>query len=181
MQFSLVALLAAACLLRCSDVPPTPSRSGAGIASEVSGSSTEIRTSEAATLSRTYVDAVESFTTRAEKERWGKMLSALQSDFDDRCGDSFCEGEYSEIEPLFFRCSVAKDSGVLKRCVWVFGESNWDLDVRTGAITIDKGRVTACNIPVTGTAAALANAIHSLDDRLPGTHTTINTVLQGCL
>jgi hypothetical protein len=152
-----------------------------GAASATLASIVSLAPAQAAVESRTYVDAVESLTTAAEKERWNRMISALDTEFNDVCGDSFCEGEYPEIAPIFFRCSVTRASGELRSCVWVFGESEWRLDADTGAILVVKSKVTACTLPVTGTAAALADAIHGLLDRLPGTTTSIFEELQSCL
>lgn len=141
----------------------------------------QARTSDAAVESPTYVNAVATLTTAAEKERWYRMISALNSDFDQVCGDTFCEGGYTEIEPIFFRCSANKASGELRTCVWAFGETEWDLDAKTGAILVSKSKVAACTLPVTGTAAALVDAIHGLNDRLPGSDTSIFEDLQSCL
>jgi hypothetical protein len=133
-----------------------------------------------------YVDAWEAFAPSAEKERWFTMEGEIKAAFADLCGDTFCEGEFSNIEPISFRCSAARSSGELKSCVWVFGESEESIDPQTGAIQVNR-RIVVCDIPVTGTAAALVDALlvpgasSSLDRKLPGTNASLNEALQKCL
>jgi hypothetical protein len=133
-----------------------------------------------------YVDARDAFASSAEAERWFNMERKIKAAFVDMCGDTFCEGEFSNIEPISFRCSAARSSGELKSCIWVFGESDESIDPQTGAIHVDR-RIAVCDIPVTGTAAALVDALlapgdsYLLDRKLPGTNASINEALQKCL
>jgi hypothetical protein len=62
------------------------------------------------------------------------MLSGLKRDFDQICGDTFCEGEYSNIESLRYRCSVRQASGRIGQCVWLFAASNEEIDPETGEV-----------------------------------------------
>jgi hypothetical protein len=133
-----------------------------------------------------YVDAWDAFASSAEKERWFTMERAIKAAFVDMCVDTFCEGEFSNIEPISFRCSAARGSGELKSCVWVFGESEESINPQTGAIDVNR-RIVVCDIPVTGTAAALVDALlapgdsYPLDRKVPGTNASIKEALQQCL
>src|SRR5690606_40042877 len=50
-----------------------------------------------------YGDATEYFQTDAQYEAWFDLTRALRRDFDWICGDTFCEGEYSNIQSLRYR------------------------------------------------------------------------------
>ena len=83
-----------------------------------------------------YVDASDYVQGEAQTEAWFSTLSALKRDFDDICGDTFCEGEYSNIESLGYRCSVHRASGRIGTCVWVFAASHEEVDPATGEILV---------------------------------------------
>ena len=136
---------------------------------------------------RHYVEAGSWVRTDADVEAWYTILSNLRRNFDDICGDTFCEGDYSNIEPLRFRCSVDEATGAIGRCVWVFAASNEDVDATTGRILVDT-RTWRCRVPIApGTTlpeflAALAGD-RPLYARLPrsGDESSIYEGLIGCL
>ena len=72
-----------------------------------------------------YIDVYEYFTTDAQYEAWFTLTAQLNHDFDDICGDTFCEGDYSNIESLRFRCSVEQTTGRVGRCLWIFAGSSF--------------------------------------------------------
>ena len=133
-----------------------------------------------------YVDAETLFPDEGEAGRWSRMKRVLAHDFDQICGDTYCEGEFSDIEPILFVCSAARGSGELKHCVWLFNERTPESISATGEIEIDH-RSVVCDIPVASTAAVLADALlapgklSSLDRKLPGTDTSIGEALVPCL
>jgi hypothetical protein len=47
---------------------------------------------------------------------WSEATRRLAAGFDDVCGDSFCEGEYPDITPLRFACSVNVNTKLVSRC-----------------------------------------------------------------
>ncbi|MFP2908424.1 hypothetical protein ACLESD_25895 [Pyxidicoccus sp. 3LFB2] len=96
---------------------------------------------------RQYVDTSSYLTSDADIEAWYQLTSSLKQNFDDVCGDTFCEGDYSNIESLRFRCSVESRTGVIGECVWVFAASNEEIDPATGAITVDTQTWT-CKAPL---------------------------------
>lgn len=110
--------------------------------------------------------------------------SAIRDEADAACGDTFCEGEYSNLKSLSFRCSTHGD-GVLGECSWTFAGT----DVRRLATGLhkQKGAAFVCKIPVVGTAAELGQALAPSDDgarlldrTLPGGG-TLNEALGSCL
>lgn len=94
-----------------------------------------------------FADAPSYFENAGEVDAWYALVAALRGDFDDVCGDTFCEGEYSNLESLRFRCSVETSTGAVGRCVWVFGGSNEEIDPATGAVTVD-GQIFTCEMPL---------------------------------
>jgi hypothetical protein len=59
-----------------------------------------------AASSSDYVDISSYLTSDADINAWYSITSQLRKNFDDVCGDTFCEGDYSNIESLDYRCSV---------------------------------------------------------------------------
>jgi hypothetical protein len=133
-----------------------------------------------------YLVARDLFRSGPEAPRWAEMTSALAREFNQECGDTLCEGDYSDIRPLSFVCSVKRVGGELERCAWVFVELEESIDQGTGAIRVDR-KVAVCDIPVNGTAAALVDALLApgvsspLTQKVPGTNASIGDALPGCL
>ncbi len=132
-----------------------------------------------------YVDVSAYLTSEADIEAWYQLTRNLKQNFDDICGDTFCEGEYSNIESLRFRCSVHALTGRMGQCVWVFAASNEEVDPATGAVTVD-ARTWTCQAPLAPRttmqkflAALAGNA--PLYATLPRTQTTIYDGLVTCL
>lgn len=134
---------------------------------------------------KSYVDAVSYFQSEAEFQAWFELRGHLKQNFDDICGDTFCEGDYSNIESIVFRCSVEMRTGVIGQCLWVFGGSAEDIDSRTGVISTQT-RTWACKSPLARgtTMAALLTALagpEPLYAPLPGTQKTLYDGLVDCL
>lgn len=133
-----------------------------------------------------YVDVSSYLTSEADFEAWYQLRANLKENFDDICGDTFCEGDYSNIESLRFRCSVDSTTGVIGQCVWVFAASNEEIDPATGGVTVDT-QTWSCVSPLASgtTLSALLTALAGpspLYATLPGTtSTTIYDGLTNCL
>ena len=123
--------------------------------------------------------------TDAQFDAWFTLTTQLRQNFDDVCGDTFCEGDYSNIESLRLRCSVLQDSGRIGRCVWIFAASNEDIDRAFGRILVQT-QDWECRLPIASDTgidelmAALAGD-SPLFAMLPGTQTTIYEGLGDCL
>ncbi|MGN6518965.1 MAG: hypothetical protein ACTHK2_06040 [Dokdonella sp.] len=133
----------------------------------------------------TYTDPYSYFTTDAQFEAWYSLRARLAVDFDDICGDTFCEGDFSNITPLRFQCSVQRGSGRIGGCVWSFAASNEDIDPATGALDVQQPS-WQCPIPIAPhtTIEALLSALAGddpLDTPLPGTPLTVYDGLLHCL
>ena len=131
-----------------------------------------------------YVDAYEYFTTDAQFEAWFALRAALEADFDDICGDTFCEGDWSNITPLRLRCSVVAGSGRIGQCVWSVAASNEEIDARNGVIAVDT-QAWQCALPIaphtTIDALLAALAVDApLYASLPGSAMSIYDGLAAC-
>lgn len=133
-----------------------------------------------------YIDVSGYPLTDAQYEAWINLRSSLKANFDEICGDTFCEGEFSNIESLRFSCSVDQATGRIGMCAWVFAASNEEVDPVTGRISIAQRDFWRCRTPlVAGTR--IGQLIKALQgDRplyapLPNTTTTIMDGLIGCL
>lgn len=134
---------------------------------------------------RQYVDVSSYLTSEADFEAWYQLRANLNQNFDAICGDTFCEGDYSNIQSLRFRCSVDSRTGVLGECVWVFAASNEEVDPATGAISVQTQSFT-CKAPLAPrtTLRAFLAALSGpspLYAPLPRTQTSLYDGLVDCL
>ncbi|AUX47494.1 hypothetical protein SOCE26_090150 [Sorangium cellulosum] len=139
------------------------------------------------TGAKSFVDAGSYFTSADEIDAWYALLRALDDDLDAVCGDTFCEGEYSNYKPLRFRCSVEEHTGTIGSCVWVLAASNEEILPSTGDVEVD-ARIFLCEMPVAPETAVvdLVKALsapldRAIDAALPGTDVSLYDGLAGCL
>ena len=83
-----------------------------------------------------YVDAVDYPTAGAGWEAFDDLERRLAEDFDQSCGDTFCEGDYSNIQSLRFVCSVQPSSGRIGSCGWSFAASEESLVPASGGYEV---------------------------------------------
>ncbi|MCC4618156.1 hypothetical protein LL972_19545 [Xanthomonas campestris pv. asclepiadis] len=95
----------------------------------------------------TFVDAVDWPANGEGWEAFVDLEQRLEQDFDNICGDTFCGGEFSDYQPLRFRCSVHRVSGVVRSCIWTFGASEVSVDPQSGYLRSDS-RVWRCAAPL---------------------------------
>lgn len=134
---------------------------------------------------RDYVDAGSYLRGDAEIEAWYGLRHRLRTEFDQICGDTFCEGEYSNIESLRFLCSVDRTSGLIGQCVWVFAGSQEEIDPASGRVQV-QARSWRCEVPLAPrtTVEALLSGLArdpALHTPLPGTSRSIYDGLIDCL
>lgn len=80
---------------------------------------------------------------------WLNLRDTLRSNFDDVCGDTFCEGDYSNLVPVRLRCSVETATGKMKSCKYVFAGSYEDVNASTGSIKVT-AKTFSCAVAVSG-------------------------------
>lgn len=120
----------------------------------------------------------------ADIDAYYAMTSALRAEFDQICGDTFCEGEHSNYQPLRFLCSQGADKKI-GACTWVFAASDTSL-LANGVHRIAR-HPFVCTIPVKGTVRELTTALapggatRLFERKLPGTNETLNDALGRCL
>jgi hypothetical protein len=133
-----------------------------------------------------YRDVEASFTTEDDQNRWFDVRHGLNRDFDDICGDTFCEGDFTNLASMRFRCSVSTRTGLIKTCLWLFAGSDETVTASTGNIR-PNAKFFSCTIPVTGTPRQLMDALLSpegegpLYRKLPGSAKAIYEHLGDCL
>lgn len=91
--------------------------------------------SAAEPVAERYVDALDWPTAEAGLERFAAVEAKLVAAFDSVCGDTFCEGDYSNLRPMDLRCSVDGTKSTLKQCLWTFAGSSSSVNRKTGAVT----------------------------------------------
>jgi hypothetical protein len=133
-----------------------------------------------------YRDVDESFTDETSQNRWFELKRQLRQAFDQVCGDTFCEGDFSNLEALSFRCSAAIATNQLRSCLWIFAGSYETVTPSTGTIH-PTARTFLCKIPVQGTVAGLMDALldgagpDPLHRPLPAGTGSIYDVVGACL
>jgi hypothetical protein len=113
---------------------------------------------------------------------WSQTTRRLADGFHDICGDSFCEGDYPDITPLRFVCSVNLSTKRVSRCSWSFAAADTSVGAR-GAIEANTTTKT-CTIEIGAQASDLASALSGpdpLNAKLPNKTTSIYDALVGCL
>lgn len=115
---------------------------------------------QGASRSRAHVDAAAYVAQTPHAARWRDAQALLNQAFDDVCADTFCEGDYGNLTPLSWRCSVAQGTGALGACVWVFAGSAEFVDAETGAIQVESA-VVPCTIPVHGPVERFLDGLFS--------------------
>jgi hypothetical protein len=118
-----------------------------------------------------------------DQSGWYDLVRKLNSEFDDVCGDTFCEGDFSNITPLTFSCSVSSKLGSVKDCAWTFAASQAGVDSTSAAISVD-APTYECHVHPKTTApkliALLAGSADAIHETLPGTTGSIYDSLSDC-
>ena len=132
-----------------------------------------------------YVDARDYPTVGAGRERLRNIEAQLVRGFDYICGDTFCEGDYSNLQALRFRCAVHASSGRVHACGWTFTGSMADVDTESGQLVVD-ALTWHCRVPLAeGTPLQLL--LQTLEQRdplhvpLPGTSDSVYDGLAECV
>ncbi|MER2177980.1 MAG: hypothetical protein ABS955_09900 [Stenotrophomonas maltophilia] len=132
-----------------------------------------------------YVDLVDFPHQEANWDRFYALEDHLIRAFHDICGDTYCEGEYSNHIALQFRCSVHAASGTVHACSLVIGAGNLEVDGGTGQVVPDS-RTWACATPLgANTPVEALHAVLALGDPLrrplPGSGRSMHDALIDCL
>ncbi|MDB4945062.1 MAG: hypothetical protein JWP97_4596 [Labilithrix sp.] len=120
-------------------------------------------------------------TDEAAAAAWRETERTLNTQFDDVCGDTFCEGDYSDISGLRFTCAVNRNTQRVSRCTWSFAGASLSVDTK-GVLKADT-MTRRCTVEIGATQTALRAALGSdpLNATLPGKTTSIYDALVGCL
>lgn len=119
-------------------------------------------------------------------ERFRRVIQRLEDDFDDVCGDTFCEGDFSRIRSIDLRCSIELATRTIRRCAWVFGASNTSVDPSSGELHVES-KTVPCGFAVDTEVGAFLGLLDrdakqaAIDRPLPGTQRSIYDSLVDCL
>jgi hypothetical protein len=131
-------------------------------------------------LTGTHYYPIETRLTGADLTRWEAAKATLIKGFDDVCGDTFCEGDYSNMAHVALDCSITQ-SGYVKECTWVLGGSIEYVDGATGTITVD-AKMWSCTIPVQSKTTPFLEAAESgVQEPMPGSGKSFYEGLSSCL
>ncbi|MEP7121635.1 MAG: hypothetical protein ABJE95_12020 [Byssovorax sp.] len=150
------------------------------------GDETAIGAEQDATAT-SYLDATAFLTTQADKDAWSNMITVLEGEFNNVCGDTFCGGDYSNLTSLGLTCAVSSKVGQIHDCLWTFAGSSEIVTATTGALLISKPSfqchfkttARATSLPATLTAS-ITGENDALQRALPGGTTSIYDALGDC-
>ncbi len=115
------------------------------------------------------------YASAAGREKWRKAKAGLQRGFDDICGDTFCEGDFGDLQSLDFTCAVTRSTGNVKACAWTFGGSYSTVDAIKGTVD-ETSRTWTCPVKSKGTIGKLVSTLDGSSDpiqeALPGETTS---------
>ena len=144
----------------------------------VSGGDAQVEEASGATQ---YVNIMDFATT--DQGAWYDLVGKLNGEFDQVCGDTFCEGDFANLTPLTFSCSVTSKAGQVKDCAWTFAGSYAFADPKSAALRVNAPTFQCHVAPKTTAAkliALLAGSADALHETLPGTTGSIYDALVDC-
>ena len=105
--------------------------------------------------------------------------------FDNVCGDTFCEGDFGDLQSLAFTCAVTKSTGNVKACAWIFGGSYSTVSPTKGTVD-ETSRTWTCPVNTRGTIGKLVSTLDGSSDpireALPGeTTSAYDAIANDCL
>jgi hypothetical protein len=97
-----------------------------------------------------YGFATDYLTTEDQTSAYYTGVAALVNSFNEVCGDTFCEGEYSNLASLDFTCSIKIKDRSLTECLWSFVGTVPHVNATTGKVTETNRKIFTCKIDVAG-------------------------------
>jgi hypothetical protein len=132
-----------------------------------------------------YVDATDWPASEAGMDRFFEAEARLNAGFDKVCGDTFCEGDYSNLRPMQLRCSVDSTKGTLKQCLWTFAGSHASVNPKSGAVQVTAKTFKCKLLLAKDTPIEKFYEVTSGEDplhaKLPMAHVSVYDGLPGCL
>lgn len=119
------------------------------------------------------------------------IYPSLHRQFDDVCGDTFCEGEFGNLTSMGINCAIDAND-VIKACIWTFSGSTVDIDPTTGDF-ITNAKSFTCDLSLHGPRAQVEAFLLQVASKseffgeglrqivIPGGDKTLFEVLSDCI
>jgi len=120
---------------------------------------------------------------KTDQGAWYDLERKLAGELASVCGDTFCEGDFANLQPLTFSCSVTSKTGSVKDCAWTFAGSYAFTDPKTAAIRVDAPAFVCHVAPKTTSVkliALLQSSADAIHETLPGTTGSLYDALVDC-
>ncbi len=121
----------------------------------------------------------------AALDNWLTLKNRLNNDFLNICGDTFCDGDYGQFQPVSLDCSASKNTKKMAQCMWTFAASIEYVNGYSARVTSDVGLVM-CPIPVKGLATDFISAMNvaapdvAMQQVVPGGTQTLYDYVSNC-
>lgn len=121
-----------------------------------------------------------------------ERVRAINQQFTDICGDTFCSGDFSNLTPLDFTCSVRITDRKVTGCLWTIVGTYTEIDAQTGAMR-PHARDYHCDLGLTGSPSELTTFLRTASQggesgydgltrvSIPGASHTLYQALLKCL
>ena len=124
-------------------------------------------------------------TEKSLVKSYDKMIQVLKNGFDDVCGDTFCEGDYSNLQSIEFLCGVEEGTGRITSCTWTFAGTMSIVNGKTGQVE-KTGAIFNCPIRVNATLQDLIKIVNDKsydfeETVLPGMKESVYDSLTTCI
>jgi hypothetical protein len=83
---------------------------------------------------------------RKDLDLYTALQRRVRSDFDEICGDVWCEGDIQNWQLLTMECSIRSDGARVRECHLVVAGSEQSLSAETGRFTVLRREVLECRV-----------------------------------
>ncbi len=107
-------------------------------------------------------------------------LANLKASFDRVCGDTFCEGDFSNLTSMDITCSLNTKTEKLQACAWTFAGVNAEVDTATGIVDASNQMMAVCNLDVSQVPLQeFITAINESSKRSPSVRGGMDVIFAG--
>ncbi|MBC7397119.1 MAG: hypothetical protein H7333_06715 [Bdellovibrionales bacterium] len=86
--------------------------------------------------------------TGTKLSNYKSALNRLKAGFDEVCGDTFCEGDFSNLSSIDLTCSLSVANETLTDCAWTFVGVASEVNSENGSVDTSNQMLKTCHLDV---------------------------------